>query len=150
MGSGCRTINKYRWGERDESAFVEVAEFFTVICLRGGRAVDGIVGHEGFVVIFPTAVFRQLHDAFVDRLAGRGVVAADVVAHYALVCRAVGSVLVGQSTLVHTNLAGVTGIRQEVGPMNLRRIVRDIHIRPVPNGIVPPLVRGNLAGRDGA
>lgn len=81
-----------------------------MVGLGGARAVDGIVGHEGFVVIFPTIAFRQLHYPFVDRLAGRGVVASDVVAHDALVRRAVGSVLVGKGSLIDTDLTGVSGI----------------------------------------
>ena len=81
-----------------------------MVGLGGVRAVDGIVGNEVFVVIFPTVTFGQLHYPLIDRLSGRGVVATDVVAHDALVRRAVGSVLVGQGTLIDTYLTRVTGI----------------------------------------
>ena len=99
-----RAVNEDRWGERDEGPLIEASDLVVMVGQRGVRAVGGIVGHEGFVVIFPRIAFGQFHYPLVDRLAGRSVVTADVVAHDALVRRAVGSVLVGQGTLIDTDL----------------------------------------------
>ena len=69
-GRGCRGVNEDRRGERDEGSLVEVADFLALVGLGGVRAVYGIVGHEGFVVIFPEIAFGQFLYPLVDRLSG--------------------------------------------------------------------------------